>query len=327
MRLRHLAESGARVRREVGRRGGRRRARRCSVSPTASRGLSSLPDPTRACCARSSSRCARCRSWPGRVPVCPDGPAASTWSWCWRPEGDDPGTAGARRRGAYAAAASWSWRPRRSPWSASTPQGRYATLLPTADRRPAGHRRGGARPARPGPPGTADRPRAWSPTPSTRSRSSCSPHRDLAVNPAKILAIGIADSNPVLWGGTVLAARAARRIAESSAGPPAEPRSPRTPSTCCPILAATAPADVFADPFADGARGTAPALLVLLDDGTRGARRRARRATGSSGRPRSTAYGSRRISLGGRRRRRALRRDALHGHLRGGLPARLGLDG
>src|SRR4051812_2992550 len=43
----------------------------------------------------------------------------------------------------------------------------------------------------------------------------CSPHRDLAVNPAKMLAIALADHNPLVWGGTVLAARAARRIAES----------------------------------------------------------------------------------------------------------------
>jgi hypothetical protein len=44
---------------------------------------------------------------------------------------------------------------------------------------------------------------------------ACGPHGDIAVNPAKILAIGIADSNPIFWGGTVLAARAGRRIAES----------------------------------------------------------------------------------------------------------------
>ena len=44
---------------------------------------------------------------------------------------------------------------------------------------------------------------------------ACSPHRDLAVNPAKMLAIALADTNPVVWGGSVLAARAARRIAES----------------------------------------------------------------------------------------------------------------
>ena len=47
------------------------------------------------------------------------------------------------------------------------------------------------------------------------SRSPCSPHRDLAVNPAKMLAIALADANPLVWGGSVLAARAARRVAES----------------------------------------------------------------------------------------------------------------
>lgn len=43
----------------------------------------------------------------------------------------------------------------------------------------------------------------------------CSPHRDLSTNPAKLLAISLADANPILWGGSVLAARAARRVAES----------------------------------------------------------------------------------------------------------------
>ena len=44
---------------------------------------------------------------------------------------------------------------------------------------------------------------------------ACSPHRDLAVNPAKMLAIALADSTPLVWGGSVLAARAARRVAEA----------------------------------------------------------------------------------------------------------------
>ena len=63
---------------------------------------------------------------------------------------------------------------------------------------------------------------------------ACSPHRDLAVNPAKMLAIALADTNPLVWGGSVLAARAARRVAESlrrASRPRA--RSPATPSTCC----------------------------------------------------------------------------------------------
>src|SRR5690606_19883582 len=45
--------------------------------------------------------------------------------------------------------------------------------------------------------------------------TACSPHRDLAVNPAKMTAIALADTTPVVWGGSVLAARAARRVAES----------------------------------------------------------------------------------------------------------------
>ena len=44
---------------------------------------------------------------------------------------------------------------------------------------------------------------------------ACSPYRDLSVNPAKLLAIALADGTPLVWGGSVLAARAARRIAES----------------------------------------------------------------------------------------------------------------
>ena len=63
---------------------------------------------------------------------------------------------------------------------------------------------------------------------------ACSPHRDLAVNPAKMLAIALADANPLVWGGSVLAARAARRVAESRApGQRPHARSPATPSTCC----------------------------------------------------------------------------------------------
>ena len=82
-------------------------------------------------------------------------------------------------------------------------------------RRPARHGRRDARLPRagrasvPGPTPRASRPR------STTSPMSCSPHRDLAVNPAKMLAIALADTTPIVWGGSVLAARAARRVAES----------------------------------------------------------------------------------------------------------------
>ncbi|MEA2484469.1 MAG: hypothetical protein QOC55_2416, partial [Thermoleophilaceae bacterium] len=44
---------------------------------------------------------------------------------------------------------------------------------------------------------------------------ACSPHRDIAFNPAKMLAIALADTTPVVWGGSMLAARAARGVAVS----------------------------------------------------------------------------------------------------------------
>jgi hypothetical protein len=96
---------------------------------------------------------------------------------------------------------------------------------------------------------------------------TCGPHRDIAVNPAKILAIGIADCNPIFWGGTVLAARAGRRIAESVRRATGRTALAADAEHLLPILAATAPADVFADPFADGGATRRPAL-VILDDGS-----------------------------------------------------------
>lgn len=95
----------------------------------------------------------------------------------------------------------------------------------------------------------------------------CGPHRDLAVNPAKIIAIGVADANPVFWGGTVLAARAGRRIAESVRRATGRTALAADAEHLLPVLAAAAPVDVFADPFADGGAQRRPALVVL-DDGS-----------------------------------------------------------
>jgi len=96
---------------------------------------------------------------------------------------------------------------------------------------------------------------------------SCSPYRDLAVNPAKLLASGIAETSPLLWGGTVLAARAARRIAESLRRASGRAALAADAEHLLPVLAAAPLADVFADPFADGGAQRRPAL-VLLDDVT-----------------------------------------------------------
>jgi len=95
---------------------------------------------------------------------------------------------------------------------------------------------------------------------------TCSPHRDLAVNPAKMLAIALADTTPVVWGGSVLAARAARRIAESLRRTSGRSALAGDAEHLLPVLEAVAPRDVFDDPFADEPRDLRPMLLVL-DDG------------------------------------------------------------
>ena len=146
----------------------------------------------------------------------------------------------------------------------------------------------------------------------------CSPHRDLATNPAKILAIGIADADPLFWGGTVLAARAGRRVAESVRRATGRTALAADAEQLLAVLEATAPADVFADPFADPGADLRPAL-VLLDDGSQEpavATTRDRLVRGGT-RARRTR---RDHHLRGGRRRRALRRDAVGRHLRRGVP-------
>ncbi|CAB4694680.1 MAG: hypothetical protein F2667_03245 [Actinobacteria bacterium] len=96
---------------------------------------------------------------------------------------------------------------------------------------------------------------------------SCSPHRDLAVNPAKMLAIALADTNPVVWGGSVLAARAARRVAESVRRAIGRSAIAGDLEQLLPVIEAARQRDVFDDPFAEGGSELRPMLLVL-DDAT-----------------------------------------------------------
>jgi hypothetical protein len=95
---------------------------------------------------------------------------------------------------------------------------------------------------------------------------ACSPHRDLAVNPAKMLAIALADTNPLVWGGSVLAARAARRIAESIRRASGRTALAGDAEHLLPVLEATRQRDVFDDPFS-GDGGELRPMLLLLDDG------------------------------------------------------------
>jgi hypothetical protein len=96
---------------------------------------------------------------------------------------------------------------------------------------------------------------------------SCSPHRDLAVNPAKVAAIALADNTPLCWGGSVLAARAARRISESIRRASGRTALAGDAEHLLPLVAAAKPHDVFEDPFAEDEPADRRPMLLLLDDG------------------------------------------------------------
>jgi hypothetical protein len=262
VRLRHLAEGGARVRREA-----------AASTEAVLQAVEMLSDsqPRAVVAAGPDSRLLRAVL----EPVCPvpfvawPGPGLPGWAGSLdlvvvlAPEGRDLPTAGAVaeavRRGCQLVVAAPS-----GSLVAGHAQGRYVTQLPTEtgdqlaiavavldllDRVHLGPRTD--------PDVVADA--------LDEVAVSSSPHRDLAVNTAKILAIGIADSNPVFWGGTVLAARAGRRIAESVRRATGRTALAADAEHLLPVLEATAPADVFADPFADGGPERRPALVVLDD--------------------------------------------------------------
>jgi len=96
---------------------------------------------------------------------------------------------------------------------------------------------------------------------------ACSPYRDLAVNPAKMLAIALADATPLVWGGSVLAARAARRVAEAIRRASGRTALAGDAEHLLPVISAAQAPDLFADPFDDDGEGDRPPALVVLDDG------------------------------------------------------------
>jgi hypothetical protein len=93
----------------------------------------------------------------------------------------------------------------------------------------------------------------------------CSPNNDVASNPAKELALVLADALPLVWGGSVLAARAARRVVEAIRLASGRPALAADTGHLLPVLNQP-PRDLFADPF-DKPEELRPAL-VILDDGT-----------------------------------------------------------
>ena len=101
----------------------------------------------------------------------------------------------------------------------------------------------------------------------------CSPFTDLSGNPAKELAIVLADVLPLVWGGSVLAARAGRRVAEALRRTSGRAALAADAAHLLPVLTAAPRRDVFADPFADLEPETEAArpALVVLDDGAEAA--------------------------------------------------------
>jgi hypothetical protein len=95
----------------------------------------------------------------------------------------------------------------------------------------------------------------------------CSPARPLEDNPAKLVALGLADAVPVVWGGTALAARAARRVAEALRAASGRPALSGDEAQLLPLLVSAPQRDIFADPVDDEAAAPRPAVLVLDDGG------------------------------------------------------------
>lgn len=96
-------------------------------------------------------------------------------------------------------------------------------------------------------------------------------------NPAKELALALADDVPAVWGGSVLAARAARRVAEALRSASGRPAVAGDDAQIVPLLEAAPDLDVFADPFEDGSPAPPRPALVILDDGADSTRIRSAR--------------------------------------------------
>lgn len=97
--------------------------------------------------------------------------------------------------------------------------------------------------------------------------SRCSPFLDLAANPAKDVALVLADTLPLVWGGSVLAARAGRRVAETIRRATNRPTLAAEADHLIPVLEGAPPRDLFADPFADTETPSLRPALLVFDDG------------------------------------------------------------
>lgn len=99
-----------------------------------------------------------------------------------------------------------------------------------------------------------------------RIAEECSPRASLAVNPAKDLAVAMADAQPLVWGGSVLAARASRRVAEALRAATGRPALSADSAELQIVIDAAPERDPFADPFEAAGSDRRP-MLLILDDG------------------------------------------------------------
>jgi hypothetical protein len=81
-----------------------------------------------------------------------------------------------------------------------------------------------------------------------------------------MLAIALADTNPIVWGGSSLAARAARRVSETIRRASGRSAIAGDAEHLLPLIEAARPRDVFDDPFSEGGSEARP-LLLVFDDG------------------------------------------------------------
>lgn len=259
LRLRELAESGARVRREAG------DAEDAIVRAVA---VSRDQRPRAVIAAGPDSRLLRAvlEPWCPVPFVAWPNPALPGWAGSLdlvvmlAPQGSDPAAASAVaeavRRGCQVVVAC-------APGSmvAEHAEGRWTTLLPSTSGDQLAtavlmldylHRVGL------GPVGGADEVATALDAVALES----SPHTDLASNPAKELAIALADTAPLVWGGSTLAARAARRLAEQLRRSSGRSALAGDAEHLLPVIEATRPRNMFDDPVDD-----LRPLLLVLDDG------------------------------------------------------------
>ncbi len=97
----------------------------------------------------------------------------------------------------------------------------------------------------------------------------CGPVQRLGANPAKDLACALAEAVPLLWGGSPLAAEAARQVATALGQATGRPALAGDEAVLTALIERSQPRDLFSDPFED-ASPAARFVLLVFDDSDRG---------------------------------------------------------